>query len=108
MSITLFLEGEGYEVITAEDGVDALKKLNSIDKKVDLIIVDINMPNMDGITLIREVKKLDQFKFTPIIVETTETQVELKAKGKEAGATGWITKPFSPEQLLAAIRKVAP
>ena len=106
-SIILTLQKEGYEVTTATDGVDALGKLNN-GGRFNAIITDVNMPNMDGITLTREVRKIAACKFTPIIVLTTESQGEKKDAGKNAGATGWIVKPFKPEQLVGVIRKVCP
>lgn len=98
------LRGVGHEVIEAEDGVDALKVLGS--EKVDLVITDINMPRMDGIELVRRLRALPQYKSTPILLLTTESDPDKKKQGKEAGATGWITKPFQPDQLVAAVAKV--
>lgn len=106
-SVTMTLEKEGYNVITACDGVDGLSKLGGGDK-IHVIVTDVNMPNMDGLTFTAEARKLPQYKFTPIIVVTTESQADMKQRGKAAGATGWIVKPFKPEQLIAVIRKVAP
>jgi two-component system, chemotaxis family, chemotaxis protein CheY len=99
------LENAGFEVYKGIDGVDAL---NVIDENgiVDLIITDLHMPNMDGISFIKEVRAKEEFKFTPILFLTTESQAEKKMQAKEAGATGWIIKPFVPEKLLAAISKV--
>lgn len=97
------LSRAGYEVIEACDGQDALSKLNG---KVHLIISDVNMPRMDGITLVRELRALDAYKFTPMLVLTTESGQDTKQRGKQAGATGWIVKPFNPEQLLATIARV--
>ncbi len=102
--VGLTLKGAGYEVSQAEDGQDALTKLKA--SPVDMIVTDLNMPNMDGITLIKELRKLPQYKFTPIIMLTTESQGSRKAEGKSAGATGWIVKPFKPPQLLGVIKKV--
>jgi len=96
---------EGYDVLEAVDGVDAQKKLNG-DNPVHMMITDLNMPNMDGIELIRNVRANARYKFMPIIMLTTESQEERKQAGKAAGATGWIVKPFKPEQLLGVIRKV--
>lgn len=106
-TISLSLEKEGYKVITASDGVDGLNVLKG-GEKFDVIITDVNMPNMDGITLTAEIRKLEQYKFTPIIVLTTESQVGKKEDGKQAGATGWIVKPFKPEQLVSVVRRVSP
>ncbi|SDB03183.1 two-component system, chemotaxis family, response regulator CheY [Desulfonatronum thiosulfatophilum] len=97
------LKDAGYEVIEAVDGKDALGKLSGT---VDMIITDLNMPNMDGIELIRQVRALPAYKFVPIVMLTTESQAEKKQVGKDAGATGWIVKPFKPEQLLAVVKKV--
>lgn len=97
------LKDAGYEVVEAVDGKDALSKLSGT---VDMIITDLNMPNMDGIELIRQVRALPDYKFVPIVMLTTESQAEKKSVGKEAGATGWIVKPFKPEQLLAVVKKV--
>lgn len=97
------LKDAGYEVVEAVDGRDALSKLSG---KLDMIITDLNMPNMDGIELIRQVRGLPEYKFVPIIMLTTESQAGKKQEGKEAGATGWIVKPFKPDQLLAVVKKV--
>lgn len=105
-TIATTLEKEGYNVTLANDGMDALTKLNG--GKFQVIITDINMPNMDGIGLIKEVRNLAAHKFTPIIVLTTESQPAKKEEGKNAGATGWIIKPFKPEQLVAVVKKVCP
>ncbi|MGE4497040.1 MAG: response regulator [Deferribacterales bacterium] len=98
------LTKEGYEVIEASDGTDALSK--TAGKKIDMVVTDLNMPNMDGITLIKELRKQAAFKFIPIIMLTTESQDSKKQEGKAAGATGWIVKPFKPEQLLGVVKKV--
>ena len=103
-SIRFVLEQNEYQVLDAEDGLDALEKLEN--GTVDLIITDVNMPNMNGIELIQEVRGKDGFKFVPILVLTTESQNSVMEKGKAAGATGWIVKPFSTDKLLAAVRKV--
>ena len=99
------LKGAGHEVFDASDGVEALK-LAKEQQSVDLVISDINMPNMDGISLIKELRQLPNYKFTPILMLTTESGTDKKMEGKAAGATGWIVKPFNPEQLLATISKV--
>jgi len=106
-TISLSLEKEGFKVTTAADGAEALEILKG-DAKFDVIITDVNMPNMDGITLTGEIRKLANQKFTPIIVLTTESQAGKKEDGKKAGATGWIVKPFKPEQLVAVVRRVSP
>jgi two-component system chemotaxis response regulator CheY len=102
--VSFTLKGAGYEVIEAVDGEDALGKAKG--KTVNLVITDVNMPRMDGITLIKELRKLPSYKFTPILMLTTESAPEKKAEGKTAGATGWIVKPFNPDQLLTTIKKV--
>jgi two-component system chemotaxis response regulator CheY len=102
--VTFTLKGAGYEVVEAVDGKDGLSMISQ--SKVDMIITDLNMPNMDGIEMIRNVRAMAQYKFIPIILLTTESQDGKKKEGKAAGATGWITKPFKPEQLLAVIKKV--
>lgn len=102
--VTFTLKGAGHNVVEAVDGVDALNKAKT--GKFDLILSDINMPNMDGITLIKELRALQNFRFTPILMLTTESTSEKKQEGKQAGATGWIVKPFNPEQLIASINKV--
>ncbi|MFN7959338.1 MAG: response regulator [Holophagaceae bacterium] len=102
--ITFTLKGAGFEVLEAGDGVEALEV--AAGKKLDLIITDVNMPRMDGITLVQRLRAQPGFKFTPILVLTTESDASMKMKGKEAGATGWIVKPFSPEKLLDVVNKV--
>ncbi|GAB6096333.1 response regulator [Desulfatiferula olefinivorans] len=102
--VTFTLTGAGYEVVESVDGKDALAKLK--DPDIGMIITDLNMPNMDGIELIRSVRGMPAFKFIPIILLTTESQDEKKKEGKEAGATGWIVKPFKPEQLIGVVKKV--
>ncbi len=98
------LKGAGHDVIEASDGVEALGVAQN--GSVDLVISDVNMPNMDGITLIGELRKLASYKFIPILMLTTESSMDKKTQGKAAGATGWIVKPFNPDQLLATIKKV--
>ncbi len=98
------LRNAGYEVIEAVDGRDAMSKLAGAH--VHMVITDLNMPNMDGISLIRSIRASQACKFVPIIMLTTESQASKKQEGKEAGATGWIVKPFKPEQLLAVVKKV--
>ena len=104
-SITYVLQQGGYEVVEAKDGMDGLTALSGMDV-ADLIITDVNMPNLDGIGFIRKVRELPKNKFTPIIVLTTESQGSKMTEGKEAGATGWIVKPFSAEKLLGVVKKV--
>jgi two-component system, chemotaxis family, chemotaxis protein CheY len=105
-SISFILGQEGYETVEATDGLEALNTLGSIDA-LDLIITDVNMPNMDGISFIKKARVLEKFKFTPILVLTTESQGSKMNEGKEAGATGWIVKPFNSEKLLGIVKKVA-
>lgn len=102
--VSFTLKGAGYEVIEAGDGKEALAKLNGIP--VHMVITDLNMPNLDGIGLIRALRGNPSCKFTPIIMLTTESQASKKEEGRAAGATGWVTKPFKPEQLLAVVKKV--
>lgn len=102
--VSFTLKQSGYEVVQAVDGRDALQQLGS--RKVDMLITDLNMPNLDGIGLIRGARALPACKFIPIIMLTTESQDTKKQEGKAAGATGWIVKPFKPEQLLAVVKKV--
>ncbi|MEG3638401.1 response regulator [Magnetococcus sp. PR-3] len=102
--VSITLKSAGYTVVEGVDGQDALTKLKA--SPVDMVITDLNMPNMDGITLIRNLRALPAFKFTPIVMLTTESQASRKQEGKSAGATGWIVKPFKPDQLLTVIKKV--
>lgn len=102
--VSFTLKQSGYEVVEAVDGKDALQKLGST--RVDMIITDLNMPNLDGIGLIKGARALPACKFIPIIMLTTESQESKKSEGKSAGATGWIVKPFKPEQLIAVVKKV--
>jgi two-component system chemotaxis response regulator CheY len=102
--VSFTLQKAGYEVITAIDGDDALSKLQGAS--INLVITDLNMPNLDGIGLIRQLRADARFKFMPIVMLTTESQMEKKQAGKAAGATGWIVKPFQPEQLVAVVKKV--
>jgi len=98
------LEDAGYSVVEAVDGQDALEKLSGIDVK--MMLVDLNMPRLDGLGLIAKVRENPAYKFIPLIMLTTESQAEKKQAGKTAGATGWIVKPFKPEQLLNVVKKV--
>jgi two-component system chemotaxis response regulator CheY len=104
MVVRLTLEGEGFNVIDASDGVEALKKLNGV--KIHLLITDVNMPNMDGITLVQEAKKLPTYKFTPMMMLTTEVSGDKKMQGRNAGAKAWLVKPFQPPVLLNAVSKL--
>ena len=102
--VSIALAGAGYEVEQACDGVEALAIAQK--SRFDLVITDVNMPNMDGITLVRELRGKPNYKFVPLLVLTTEATPERKQQGKAAGATGWLVKPFNPERLLATIAKV--
>jgi two-component system chemotaxis response regulator CheY len=102
--VSFTLKQAGYDVLEAVDGKDALAKLNGA--QIDMLITDLNMPNLDGIGLIKGVRGTPNHKFIPIIMLTTESQEAKKTEGRAAGASGWIVKPFKPEQLLAVVRKV--
>lgn len=102
--VSIALKGAGYDVIEATDGKDALGKLDG--RKVGLVISDVNMPNMDGITFVKEMKKLPAYKFTPVVMLTTESQEAKKAEGQAAGAKAWMVKPFAPAQMLNAVSKL--
>ncbi|MTI41318.1 response regulator [Fulvivirga lutimaris] len=102
--IALFLEESGYRVDKAVDGVDGLKLFDG--RPVDAVITDLNMPEMDGISLVREVRKIEMYQYVPIIVLTTDSQTSLKEEAKAAGATGWFTKPFTKEKLLDLTNKL--
>ncbi len=104
-SITYVLQQGGYEVVEAKDGLDGFETLMRTGA-VDLVITDVNMPNLDGISLIRKIRAESAYKFVPIIVLTTESQGSKMTEGKEAGATGWIVKPFSAEKLIGVVKKV--
>lgn len=98
------LENSGYVVLAGVDGVDALQYLDG--RNISLVITDLNMPNKDGIELIRDIRQKGEYKFVPILLLTTESQTEKKQEAKAAGATGWIVKPFVQEKLLATVKKV--
>lgn len=100
----IVLSGAGYEVIQAVDGQDALAKLAG--GPVHLVLTDLNMPNLDGVGLIRAVRADPAHRLTPVVMVTTESQDARKREGKAAGATGWVVKPFTPEQLVAVVKKV--
>lgn len=104
--VSFTLKGAGYEVMEAEDGKAALGVLNG--SRVDAIITDLNMPNMNGFELIRSLRANPTYKFTPILMLTTEGDDSKKQEGKAAGATGWIVKPFNPEKLVEVVKKVCP
>jgi two-component system chemotaxis response regulator CheY len=105
-TVKMTLQTVGYKVLTAEDGARGLQLCKQ--EKADLIITDLNMPNVDGITLITNLRALPQYRFTPILMLTTESNDEKKSAGKKAGATGWIVKPFDPARFLAVVQKVCP
>ena len=102
--VSFTLRHAGYCVVEAADGVEALAYARS--NAVNLVLTDVNMPQMDGITLVRELRKLEAYKFVPMLVLTTEAGPDKKMQGKQAGATGWLVKPFDPQKLLATIAKV--
>lgn len=102
--VSFTLREAGYDVVEACDGKDALTKLNG--DSIKMIVTDLNMPNMDGIELIKNVRAMASYKFIPIIMLTTESQESKKMEGRKVGATGWIVKPFKPEQLIAVTKKV--
>jgi two-component system chemotaxis response regulator CheY len=102
--VSFTLRKAGYEVVEAVDGKDGLAKVGS--GKFDLIITDLNMPNMDGIEMMAAIRKLPGYSFTPMLMLTTESQVERKDAGRKAGATGWIVKPFDADKLIAVMQKL--
>jgi len=104
MMVTFTLREGGYEVVEAVDGINAMEKLWR--EPIDMMITDVNMPNIDGIELVRKVREISPCRSIPIILLTTEFQETKKKEGKAAGATGWIVKPFRAEQLLSVVRKV--
>lgn len=101
--IAFTIKDAGYDVLLAENGRDALEKMSRA--KIDMVITDLNMPEMDGITFIRELRGKADYKFVPIIMLTTESQEAKKQEGRAAGASGWIVKPFSPSQLMDVVKK---
>lgn len=103
--ISFTLKTAGYDVLEAIDGQDALTKLSG-EKSIDLIITDLNMPNLNGFEFIRQVRADPRYRFKPILLLTTESDDLKKQTGKAAGATGWIVKPFKQDQLLAVVKKV--
>ena len=102
--VAFTLEGAGFKVSSACDGMEALQMAKG--QNFNRVITDVNMPNMDGITLVQELRKLSSYKFTPILTLTTESGGDKKAAGKAAGATGWIVKPFNPDDLLSVVKRV--
>ena len=103
--ITHILTQHNHEVITASDGLEAMKIVREIGA-VDVALIDVNMPNMNGVSLVSKLRRLEDYKYTPIIMVTTETDEYRKNKAKSVGATGWLSKPFTEERLLAAVEKV--
>ncbi len=102
--VSFALTSAGFSVEEAEDGAVALGRAKG--QRFNAVVTDVNMPNMDGIELVRQLRQLPKYKFTPMLLLTTESGADKKAQGKAAGATGWLVKPFNPEQLLATIAKV--
>jgi two-component system chemotaxis response regulator CheY len=102
--VVFTLKGAGHQVTEAADGEDALRLAKT--QSFNLVLTDVNMPRMDGITLTKELRALPSYRFTPILTLTTESSQDMKMAGKAAGATGWIVKPFNPDQLLATVKKV--
>ena len=102
--VSYTLEREGYNVVTAEDGEEALSIAEHTS--VSLVLTDVNMPRMDGITLVKNLRQLHDYRYKPILILTTESSNEKKMQGKEAGATGWLVKPFDPDKLLSTVRRV--
>lgn len=102
--VAIALQKEGYEVLQAGDGKEGLGVLDG--RKINLIISDVNMPNMDGISMVKQIKTLPKYKFTPIIMLTTEAGENMKSEGKAAGVKAWVVKPFKPAQMLTAVSKL--
>lgn len=102
--VGIALKNAGYEVIEGTDGEDGLKQLDG--KKIHLIISDVNMPNMNGIEMVKKIKEMGEYKFTPIIMLTTESGDDMKDEGRNAGVKAWMVKPFKPEQMLDAVSKL--
>jgi two-component system chemotaxis response regulator CheY len=103
-SVTFILDQAGYSVVAAEDGVDALSKVEGA--QFDLVVTDVNMPNLDGIGLTKKLREQPAHKYTPIVVLTTESQGSKMEEGKAAGATGWIVKPFDADKLLSVVKRL--
>ena len=101
--VAFAVKDAGYDVVTAENGKDALAKVGG--SKFDMVITDLNMPEMDGIAFIKQLRSMSNYKFTPVLMLTTESQEVKKQEGKAAGASGWIVKPFSPQLLHEVIKK---
>ncbi|MCE2989099.1 MAG: response regulator [Burkholderiales bacterium] len=102
--VAFTLKCAGYDVIEAEDGADALQKAKG--RTVNLVLTDQNMPNLDGISLVKNLRSMPSYATTPILILTTESSDEMKSKGREAGATGWLVKPFDPNRLVEIVKKV--
>ena len=102
--VSFTLKSAGFDVVEAEDGQAALDLART--EKFRLVLADVNMPRMDGITLVKNLRTLNDYKFTPLLMLTTESTPEKKLEGKAAGATGWLVKPFNPEQLIATVQRV--
>jgi two-component system, chemotaxis family, chemotaxis protein CheY len=102
--VTFTLKGAGYDVVEAVDGQDGLDKAKA--RQINLVLTDQNMPRMDGISLVKQLRTLPQHKATPILMLTTESSDQMKAQGKAAGATGWLVKPFDPVKLVEVVKKV--
>lgn len=102
--VSFTLQSAGHDIVEAEDGQDALEKAQS--GSFDLVLADVNMPRMDGISLVKKLRELPAYKFTPVLMLTTEAGGDKKTEGRSAGATGWIVKPFNPDQLLSTIQRV--
>jgi two-component system chemotaxis response regulator CheY len=102
--VSIALKGAGYDVLEGCDGRDALAKLKG--QKIHLVISDVNMPNMDGISFVKELKSKPEYRFTPVIMLTTEAGEDKKAQGQAAGAKAWVVKPFKPDQILGAVAKL--
>ena len=98
------LEADSFQVVEAKDGADALAAVETI--RADMVITDVNMPEMDGLRLVRALRELPKYRFTPILVLTTESGADIKLRGREAGASGWLVKPFDPEQLRQTVQHV--
>ena len=104
--VAMTLRNNGYEVIEAQDGADAIKKIEKDGLKLDLVITDLNMPNMDGIELIKRLKDHARYRFVPIVMLTTESQEAKKEEGRLAGAKAWVVKPFKPDVLVGVVKKI--
>ncbi len=102
--VSFILNQAGHDVVKASDGVEALDVAR--EETVDLVLTDVNMPNMDGFTLVKKLRALGAYKFIPMLILTTESSADKKKEGKAVGATGWIVKPFEPDRLLATVNKV--